>query len=385
MKTAAAILILNLMCGVCTATPSFYVWQQLWSSNVTAAVRAEPATTMYPVAAVVPAAGKSRLVAIPWEQLGGTKHDFVPTVRIPLKAFNRADIEDELVRIAQQLDRFGEIQLDLDCPESRLEEYTGLVRRLRKRIPQKQLSITALPSHLDNRTFPALAAAVDYYVVQVHGLSVPQRIDEQAELMNPAVAQRALAEAESIGRPYAVALPCYAYEMNFDGASGRFLFLTAERPARRAHTVKRRIAAHPADLVRLLSRIRTLEHARGIIWFRLPVEGDRLCLPRPALKTIMQGALPGHDTGCTAHPISGSTLELSLRNGNVIDFCTAEVEILWPYPRGAFDLYQGAEADGHPPGFLPERIVVELPPPGRTKKIGWFSALHPPTLTVKLK
>ena len=385
MKQGIGILFIVFMANLCLAQNSFYVWQQLWSSNVIEAVVNEPATTMYPIATVVPPRGKSKLVRIPWDTLRKTSHRFIPVIRVPLKAFNRADIVEELVRIATELSGTEEIQLDLDCPESRLEEYARLIVEFRERVPNRKVSITALPSQLNNRAFPELAATTDYYVLQVHGLNVPKNINETAELMNPRTAKKAISRAEALGHPYSIALPCYAYELNFDPASGAFLFLTAERPVRRQQTIKKRVAANPNDLIQLLEIFQQLKHARDIIWFRLPVAGDRLCLPRPTLATIESGECPGNAVECTTRAISDRSIEIELRNQNTIHAQSAMLTLNWKNPRGSFDCHGEAVATAGAPGMLPSEIRVPIPLPGQSTTIGWFETSTPPTITLSLK
>ncbi|MDF7801077.1 DUF3142 domain-containing protein [Pontiellaceae bacterium B1224] len=385
MKQLVLLLSLIFLPSLCVAQNAFYVWQQLWSSNVLEAVCAEPATTLYPVATVVPASGTSTLVQIPWNEVAATDHRFVPVIRIPLQAFNRNDLEPELVRLAHALKPFDEIQLDLDCPESRMNEYADLISNLRKQIPQPVLSITVLPCHVGNRSFQRLAETVDSYVLQVHGLAVPETFDDPAELMNRKTADRAIRQAEAWGRPYSIALPCYAYELNFDPTSEKFMYLTAEGPSRRRPTLKKRIAADPADLIDLVSTFQTLEHAEQIIWFRLPVKGDRLCLPRPTLCNIEAGELPMSGIECVATAISPTTLELALYNTNVIHATRAELTFTWDKPSGAFDLYQNIDRKQIVPGQLPTTLSVDLPAPGQSVKLGWFSSTNSPKTTVNLK
>ncbi|MDF7807249.1 DUF3142 domain-containing protein [Pontiellaceae bacterium B12219] len=385
MKHIAPILCLIFLSGMCRAQHAFYVWQQLWSDNVLEAVLEEPATTLYPVVTVMPVTGESTLMQIPWEKLKETKHRFVPVIRIPLKAFNRPDIETELVRLADKLTQFDEIQLDLDCPERRIQEYTALLSKLRKKLPQPILSITVLPSHMGNRSFRELVKTTDYYVLQVHGLSVPKHLNDTAELLNRKTADRAIEQAEALGHPYAIALPCYAYELNFNPETGQFSSLTAEGPARRKPSIKKRIAADPMDLVELVARFQSLEQARQIIWFRLPAAGDRLCLPRPTLEKIKAGILPAPGIHCEATPISPTTVELTLHNTNIIHATVAELALKWDHPTGAFDLYQPISTPDKIPGQLPKRLTAPIPPPGHPLKLGWFSTANPPTITVNLK
>ncbi|MBN2161336.1 MAG: DUF3142 domain-containing protein [Pontiellaceae bacterium] len=392
MKFSAAILcllLLPLMSFSDRNMDRYYVWQQAWSTNVQQAVYGEAPTTLYPVASVIPATGESRMVDIPWNKLANSGHGIIPVIRIPLKAFRREDIEKELNRITQSLMRddnpcrISEIQFDLDCPERMLPDYLKLVSDYRKTWANLRLSITVLPCHLDNRTFRPLAEAVDSFVLQVHGLDVPDQLDEKAELLNRKIAERAIRKAEALKRPYRVALPCYAYELNFDTENGRFLFLTAEGPGRRENTIRKRIAADPADLLYLQKMIHLQKHSEGVIWFRLPVEGDRLCLPRPELTRLQRGEQPTGTIICRAVPVSSTTMELEIINTGIIDQSELILKIDWPQDSGAFDLYHSVQAASPSPGRLPPRIQLSVPSPGQPQRIGWFQTAKPPTVTIE--
>ncbi len=393
MKLRAAIYFLLLAPVLASANrdrDSFYVWQQQWSSAVFSAVSNEPATTLYPIAATVPGSGESRLVDIPWQRLAALQHRIVPVIRIPLKAFRRDDIGHELSRLTTLLLEAGkpcavnEIQLDLDCPERLLPEYRKLIADYRAQWPDLHMSITALPCHLDNKTFRPLAEAVDSFTLQVHGLDVPGHVDEPAALLDLGTAERAIRQAEALGRPYRIALPCYAYELNFDAGSGKFLFLTAEHPAQRTDTIKKRIASKTDEVLKLLQEVNELKQAQGIIWFRLPVEGDRLCWPRATLAQLQQGVRPGDRITCKVIPVSDSTIELELVNENLIRSATAALQLVWVQPRGNYDLYHDIDAKTFP-GTLPPELVVSLPPPGQAVRIGWFETDQPPTIHIELQ
>ena len=224
-------------------------------------------------------------------------------------------------------------------------------------------------------------------MLQIHGIEIPKHINDKTELLNMRTAEEALRKAEKIGWPYLVALPCYAYELNFDSATGKFLFLTAEKPSRRTETIKQRAAARNADLVELRKIIQVLEHAQGVVWFRLPVEGDRLCLPRQTLAAIQQGTIPKPEVECRILQVNTSTIELELINKNTIAFHQADVTLDWPDPAGSYDLYQMIDAGNPAPGSLPTGLSVPVPPLGESIRIGWFQAgpSHHPTIGINLK
>lgn len=378
-------------CGsVLAGDDAFYIWQQVWSPAVQSAVKAEPPTSLYPLASVVAAKGKSSLVAIPWPELSGSPHHYTPVIRIPLSAFKRPDIQQELERVIRAVQQsmkprpLKRIQLDLDCPERLLPRYTELLSLFRQRFSTLDISITALPVHLKHREFKTLIRHCNSYVLQVHGLEVPKQLTDHAELLNLKTAEQALKRAEYIAHPYFIALPTYAYELNFDPASGAFRFLTAEKPNRRGPTLKKRIAARPADLLKLLKQCESLKHAQGIIWFRLPVEGDRLCWPRDVIAQLQHGQHPSIATDCRTIRLNPTTLELELQNTGIISAHQVELNLSWPQKTGTFDLYQGTTAEARP-GQLPDRLITELPAPGQSIRLGWFQSNANPTITVSPK
>lgn len=372
-------------------TDEFYVWQQQWSPAVVSAVLNEAPTTLYPLLTVVPAQGKSRLTKIPWKQLAETQHRIVPVIRVPVKAFQRADISEELSRITAQLIQsvsgchLDEIQLDIDCPERRLTDYKKLIDSYRSRWPSLRLSITALPCHLNNPSFIQVAEAADLFVLQVHGLDAPDHISMPATLLDLKIARRAIQQAETLQHPYLIALPCYAYELNFSPESGRFLFLTAEQPAVRKETLRKRIAAGPADLLNLQNQIHSLRFNKGIIWFRLPVEGDRLCLTRPDLAMLQNGELPTSKLTVNIETLSPTTLEIEVKNEGIIHATQAILDLNWPTAAGSYDLYRDMTPAPSNPGDLPQQITLPVPAPGQTVRVGWFQSAQPPATTIKLQ
>ena len=95
---------------------------------------------------------------------------------------------------------------------------------------------------------------------------------------------------------FRVALPTYGYMIAFD-SKGAFAGLSAEGPMRNWQPDMqlrevRSDAAAMAGLVRGWNLERP-EPMRGIIWYRLPVEGDVLNWSWPTLSRVMTGETPG--------------------------------------------------------------------------------------------
>lgn len=68
-----------------------------------------------------------------------------------------------------------------------------------------------------------LLTECDFFVIQVHGLDIANET-----LMQRETALKAIQDADSFGKNYRVALPCYAYQLNYRKSDGKLLFVSAE-------------------------------------------------------------------------------------------------------------------------------------------------------------
>jgi hypothetical protein len=190
----------------------------------------------------------------------------------------------------------SEIQIDYDCPEWKLESYRGLLVSLRRSAAPVPLTVTALPVWLyQHRAFRKLLEVVDGYVLQVHSLAPPDNLARKIVLTEPRSARVWVAEAARFGRPFRVALPTYSYQVAFD-AKGKLIGFLAEGPlVSFAEGITIRSARSDPQAMAGLVRCWTEKRPReltGILWYRLPVEGDRNNWTWPTLRSVMAGRAP---------------------------------------------------------------------------------------------
>ncbi|MCX7008585.1 MAG: DUF3142 domain-containing protein [Kiritimatiellaeota bacterium] len=284
-----------------------YVWQRQWNESVRAAVREAAGTAD----AFVVLAGE-----IQWTQgrpqiaRVEVDHAFLKTVPKPVGLairigehaglFSQDAAGTQCVEgfVAQVLAaaqarglRVAELQLDFDCAESRLADYTFLIARLKPRVTVP-LVITALPCWLHSATFARLAQTADGFVLQVHSLEKPSSPESASSLCAPAQAAAWVEQASRLGVPFRVALPTYGYLAAFS-AEGKLLGISAEGPAR-SWGGQARLVAVRADALRLAPllhdwRVRRTPSLTGIVWYRLPVRGDRLNWSWHTLAALMRG------------------------------------------------------------------------------------------------
>lgn len=284
--------------------------------------------------------------------------------------------------------RVSELQLDFDAAESQLDSYALWLAELRRMVAPVPVAFTALPSWLDHpAAFARLARSAGGFVLQVHSLALPSSPAAISPLCEPAEALRAIRRAADAEVPFRVALPTYGYEVGFD-PRGRFLGIAADGSARvwPAGATVRTVRADPAALASLVSGFQRQHPAQltGLIWYRLPVDGERLNWPWPALAAVMQGRTPGARVHLevASSPADPALLQITLRNSGDDDaLSTPAASLNWSGARRvAADALAGFSfaAESATSARLEAPAGFRLPP-GSTRPVGWLRFDHPPT------
>ena len=262
----------------------------------------------------------------------GTTHRFA----------ERPDLTEHLAGLARRLVadarkrgiEVHEFQLDYDCPESRLDDYPVLVRAVRETVAPVPVTITALPSWLRHRRdLKRLLRETDGWVLQVHSLEPPRRPDAPPEICDPEAARRAIETAANFRKPFRVALPTYSYLVAFTPA-GDLLGVSAEGPLPSwPQGVLVRIARSDPDAMASLVRGWTAdrpEELSGLIWYRLPVQGDRLNWPWPAFRAVQAGRPPRRDLRVLPRTAGPGLVEIDLENkGEAEEGWPVHIELTW--------------------------------------------------------
>jgi hypothetical protein len=223
----------------------------------------------------------------------------------------------------------AEIQIDYDCPESKLGDYRDLLPALRSAAAPVPLTLTALPTWIRQRkAFRTLIAEADGYVLQLHSLKPPEEDFGNGDILLTRVgpARQWVKEAARFGRPFRVALPTYGYQAAFDSRH-RPIGLLAEGPlvSFGPGVIVRTARSDPADMAELIrgwTRDRPAEMT-GIVWYRLPVEGDRRNWTWPTLRAVMAGRAPRGELRSAVRTPEPGLVEIDLLNAG-------EAEVPWP-------------------------------------------------------
>jgi hypothetical protein len=405
MRLVASIAIAFALAG-CNRAPTtsgplshdVYVWQRAWNANVRGALE-KSGSSMHDLVLfagqISPADPRSMTIRVPIDYLAAkqTGRPIGLAIRIepypgpfrPDDAIIKAvvDLAKEQLTAAR---RGGvepvELQIDFDCAESKLAGYAIWLKAIRTAVAPLKVCPTVLPSWLKRPEFKPLAEECGQYVLQVHCVAPPRELATLGSLTDPARAREWVSEAANVGVPFRVALPTYSYLVAFDG-DGQPRGVSAEGPSSRwpADAHVERWEAQPAALARLVADWTQSRPAalQGIIWFRLPVEGDALNWRWTTLQAVMQGRMPTSSLRLEAS--TGQPSDLTLVNDGEQDEVLPErIEASWEgSPVSAADALQDYELE-RPKDFGANRLLFhrrsgsELSrlPPGSRHPIGWI-------------
>ena len=330
-----------------------YIWQRTWSAAVrdSLARHASPFSRLVALNAEVTWKEKRpRIirVAVDWAALRAARQPIGLALRIgafPGPFDSNGEVTTWLVDQASSLIaegqanqlQAGELQIDFDCAESKLDGYRVWVEAIRRKIAPVPVTITVLPSWLNQASFKPLISATDGYVLQVHSFQRPMDADAPFTLCDPVAARRAVERAGQLGVPFRVALPTYGYVMAFD-RSGRFVGLSAEGPSQSwpEGVQLREVRADPVALARLVRTWTTNRPVmlEGIIWYRFPVSEDILNWRWPTLSAVLAGRPPRETVRAEIRRPRPALVEVSLVNDGEADgVAFPTVEVRWPKAR----------------------------------------------------
>lgn len=270
-----------------------YIWQRQWVPAHAPALRqshGDFSGLRVLALQAFPQAGWSR-ARIDAALLRADGRPLIAVIRLDgqLKVLDQDEIVAQIQQVltdwqAQGLAPIG-VEIDHDAGSARLPIYRAFLTRLRQTLPADlKLSITALPAWLDSPALPGLLATVDSSVLQVHAVSDPRQ-----GLFDPKQARRwAERWSKVTTRPFYLALPAYGVALlsQENGAP----MVESEVPIDLGGE-RKELLADPQQVAGLVAGLRTdpPEHLAGLIWFRLPLTGDRRVWSLSTLGAVARG------------------------------------------------------------------------------------------------
>jgi hypothetical protein len=300
-----------------------YVWQRIWTPKIIAAAHrsADLVRVWRILLAEADRAGRWTKVAIPWNDLRATGRPIVAVLRIDgrLDDARMPALLDQAVAIVDAApDPLAGVEIDYDCPTSKLATYARFLAALRVRLPASlKLSITALPTWMSSPDLERLLPPLDEVVLQVHAVDDPRR-----GLFSPAQAEnRVRAFARRIGRPFRVALPAYDVRVTWsrDGAlatvEGEVPLLTGAAPGDTLRAAPQAVLAFLHAMQRAAP-----DNLAGIAWFRLPTDADRRAWSPETWRAVLTDRLPPARLSAALVPAEAADLwTVTLSNDGTVD------------------------------------------------------------------
>lgn len=227
-------------------------------------------------------------------------------------------------RLLQQLRRWQAagllvtgVEIDHDAATARLPEYQHFLRQLRQQLPAPlKLGITALPAWIGSPDLPGVLQQVDSSVLQLHAVLSPEKGLFDGPLALGWVRQY----ANISSNPFRVALP--AYGMGLLGFDAQGAQVESEASLRVAGSLQE-LAVAPQKVADFLQQLAQLAPAnlRGIIWFRLPLAGDRRAWSMATLRAVIgqQALSVNWQVEFLPQPQQNELYDLIIKNNGLVD------------------------------------------------------------------
>ena len=267
----------------------------------------------------------------------------------------------------------SEIQCDYDCPQKRLGRYRVLLDALQAAAGTVPVLPTTLPSWLDEPDFRQLIEGRGGYVLQLHSLKLPKRAGDPVMVFDPVSARISATKAAALRVPFRIAMATYGCEIRF-GPDGKVTDVISEDPAGATAADRSFALADPVESARLVREwnANPPEGLRGIIWYRLPVEGDRRNWPWETFQLVIRGEEDLSKPELEASPGSGARDLFVANRGRFPLLLPREIVVSSPVTAadgvGAYRLERRDEALH----FIRRNDVWPWLDPGKKIPTGWL-------------
>lgn len=269
-----------------------YIWQRVWTpQHATALAQSRDLFSTLRVlgAQAHPREGWREIpVNLPQLQQDGRPLWLVVRLDGQLAQLDAPAIRQRLVKQVQQWQAAGlqviGVEIDHDAATARLPDYHHFLQQLRRQLPSSlQLGITALPAWIGSPALPGVLQQADSSVLQVHAVLSPQ----QGLFAAPLALRWVKQYANITSKPFRVALP--AYGMGLLSVDAQGAQVESETSLRVAGNPRELTVApqQVADFLQQL-KVQATPHLRGIIWFRLPLAGDRRAWSLNTLRAVIE-------------------------------------------------------------------------------------------------
>ncbi len=271
-----------------------YIWQRVWTPSIDSSILHSHSefSVLHILVSEMELNGKIIDINPDYSFLVSNQCKIIPVFRIngqsPDSSWNTVilHIDTIIKQIKEKNVPIQGIEIDYDCASSKLSSYAVALHKIRQSIDSNlSLSITALPSWINEPNLPLVLIECNYSVLQVHSVIGPQN-----GIFNNKFAFNNILRYNSITPvPFRVALPAYSSLIQFD-ESGKAVSVENEivRTFRNRSNAKE-CEVDPVILHDMIQKInrKSLKKLKGYVWFRLPVIEDRRSWALPTLLSVV--------------------------------------------------------------------------------------------------
>ncbi|MCI5009018.1 DUF3142 domain-containing protein [Escherichia coli] len=297
-----------------------YIWQRVWTAEHNEALKRSR-----------PLFSTLRVLGMQFHPQEGIRHFTVNTSLIKqdgrpvwlvarlegqLTRLNNQQIIQHIQQTLREWQKAGitlvGVEIDYDAPTAKLPDYLTLLSTLHQALPTNiKLSITVLPTWLESPHLARLLRIADTSVLQVHNVLSPEK-----GLLDASLAQRWVKQyARQTTHPFFIALSAYGSALTSDNR------VESEAPLYVAEEM-RELSVSPqtiADFIQYLEQ-QPPHGLQGLVWFRLPLAGDRRAWSLTTLEAVIQHQplTPRWSLIITQHA-DKQLFDLAFKNSGVID------------------------------------------------------------------
>lgn len=310
-----------------------YIWQRVWTPSINSSIL--HSRSEFPVLHILVSemelSGKIIDANPDYSFLVSNQCKIIPVFRIngrsPDSSWNTviSHIDTVINQVKKKNVSIQGIEIDYDCASSKLSDYAVVLHKIRQLIDSNvSLSITALPSWINEPNLPQVLIECNYSVLQVHSVSDPQN-----GIFNNKLAFNNIMQYNSITPvPFRVALPAYSSLIQFD-ESGKAVLVENEivRTFRNRSNAKE-CEVDPVIVNNMIHKLnkKSLNKLKGYVWFRLPVIEDRRSWTLPTLLSVVNNERLYSHLKIISERKNG-IFDLKLKNEGNIDAMISSIDV----------------------------------------------------------
>lgn len=356
-----------------------YIWQRVWTPEVAkSAEHFAPYVSEWHLLVAEIDDKKNAQVFITKPLQASTFRKLVAVIRI-----NGQYALDDSTEVIQTIEkwlatqsphRWMALEIDYDCATSQLSRYSAFLKELKTQLPMGiKLYVTALPDWMRSPELGSLLSATDRSILQVHSVLDPKR-----GLFDVSLAEAWITKYAKIAPgPFDVAVPDYGSRVVWD-KTGHLENIVSEQGEGLIGAEQSELEAQPNDVALLLSKLQQRHPVslETIVWFRMPLDGDRRIWSAATLDVVIRHEpLQVHFQFILSEDSAGAQRIQLVNDGNVDALPPVTIHLPNCQAADGIGGYVVMHASN---SLLLRRTIARMIRVGETVPVGWTRCIQKP-------